>query len=77
MILEREQGGEREKKRERERERERDVDVREKHQLVASHMRPDQGSNPQPFSVPTEPPGQGSSNQVMLQKPILHQATNK
>ena len=31
---------------------------------VASHTRPDQGSNPQPFSVwgdaqPTEPPGQG------------------
>ena len=49
--------------RERERGREggRDSDVRKKHQSVASHVCPDRGWNPQPFSVwddtPTmEPP---------------------
>ena len=46
LILEREEGGEREK------EGERNIDVREKHQSVASCMRPDQGSNPQPRYVP-------------------------
>ena len=39
----REEGGERV--------RERDIDVREKHQMVASCMCPDQGSNPQPRYV--------------------------
>ena len=41
----RERGGEGE------RERERNVDVREKQRSVASHMHPDQGSNPQPSHV--------------------------
>ena len=48
LILEREEGGERE---------------REKHQLAASHTSPDQGSNPQTFGVqdnaPTKQHGQG------------------
>ena len=53
LILEREKGregererkGEREREREKERERERNMDVKEKHQLFASHMLPNQGSN--------------------------------
>ena len=40
------------RERERERERERNISVREKHQLGASCMRPNQGSNPQPRYVP-------------------------
>ena len=36
----------------RKRERHTDIDVREKHQVVASCMCPDQGSNPQPRHVP-------------------------
>ena len=35
----------------REEEREGDIDVKEKHQLVASYMCPDQESNLQPFGV--------------------------
>ena len=45
LILEREKGGERG------RERHAHISVREKHLLVASCMRPDQESNPQPFGV--------------------------
>ena len=41
LILGREEG----------REKERNIDVREKHQLVASHVFPGQGWNPQPFGV--------------------------
>ena len=41
----------RERGREEERERE-NIDVREKHRSVASHTRPDWGSNPQPRHVP-------------------------
>ena len=60
--------------RKRGRERESSIDVREKHQLVASRMLPDQGLNPATqdqthnLSVygtvlqPTEPPGQGGSS---------------
>ena len=36
---------------ERETETATDIDVREKHQLVATHTRPDQGPNPQPTYV--------------------------
>ena len=41
-----------------------EVKEREKYQWVVSHMHPDQGLNPHPFSVqamfqPSEPPGQG------------------
>ena len=35
--------------RERERETDRNIDAREKHCLVASHMHPNWGSNPQPL----------------------------
>ena len=38
--------------RERERERERNTNVKEKDQLLASHVCPDQESNPQPRYVP-------------------------
>ena len=38
--------------REREEGRKRNMGVREKHQLVASLTRPNQGSNPQPRYVP-------------------------
>ena len=44
LILEREEGGERE--------RERNINVREKHRSVASHVHPNQGSTPQPRFVP-------------------------
>lgn len=37
-------------------ERERNKDVREKHRLVASHMNPDWGSNPCPFSLQDDNP---------------------
>lgn len=47
----------------RKRENEREKHVREKHALVASHPRPNQGPNPQLFGVqndaPPESPGQG------------------
>ena len=33
-------------------ERERDINAREKHRSVASHLHPDQGSNPQHRHVP-------------------------
>ena len=36
------------------REREGNINVREKYQLVASHMCPDQGSNPQPRYMPDQ-----------------------
>ena len=42
----------RERARKREKEKERNVGVREKHPLAASHMHPDQGSNPQPWYEP-------------------------
>ena len=41
----------RERERERERERARNINVRQKHLLVASHMCPNQGLNPQPRYV--------------------------
>ena len=66
MILEREEGrkegGGREREREREGKREReerDINVREKHRLVASRTRPDQGSNP--FGVREDAPTNGAT----------------
>ena len=44
LFLEREEG--------KEKEREKNIDVKEKQRLVASHMHPDQGPNPQPRHVP-------------------------
>ena len=48
LILEREEGGERE----RQTDRQTDIDVRENHQSVSSCMHPDQGLNLQPRYVP-------------------------
>ena len=42
LFREREEGGE----------KERNINVKEKHQLVVYHMRPDQGLNPQPRYAP-------------------------
>ena len=51
-------------------ERKTNTDVREKHRLVASPMRPNEGLNPQPSGVrddaqPTEPPGQSIINKFL------------